>query len=97
MSVIKEIYNGNLRPTERYMQNNCKMSVLCDQIDTNINKVCDNLCKEKKELIKLIEEQNTELLCISDEESFIQGFRLGVKLMCDVFYGKSENFKSNTY
>ena len=97
MSIIKDFYNGNLRPSERYMKDNSEMSVICDKIDNNIKKVCVNLSEENKELMKLIEEQNTELLCISDEESFSHGFRLGVKFMCEVFYGISENYKANNW
>ena len=97
MSIIKEFYNGNMRPTERYLEKNSNMSGLCDKIDANIKSDCGDLSEEKVKLIKLIEEQYTELLCICDEESFTYGFRLGVKLMCDVFFGKSENYKADTF
>ncbi len=47
--------------------------------------------KEKK-IYKDIESCNFKLNSISETEKFIEGFRLGVQIMCEVIYRKSENF-----
>ena len=93
MNIIKEFYRGNLHPGDRYMLNTGEFNILCEKINKDMDILCEGLSDEKKKILLNFAEKNTELACISEEECFVHGFRLGVKFMCDVFYGKSDNFK----
>ena len=52
--------------------------------DKNENLLKETLSDEQKELLEKLTESITDISSISERDMFINGFRLGMKLMIDV-------------
>ena len=95
MKTISDFYCGSFHPADKYVIKDSKYMKISEKTEKLEREILSSPEGEKfKPLIRDIEELNCELMSITDEESFEEGMRFGIKLMCDVFYGKSENFKA---
>ena len=85
MFILEELWQGNITPNVRQMQNGgayqkamCKITELSDAFSKELS-------EDGKRAIKEYEDLQMELFDISDTDAFIRGVRIGVKLMLDVF------------
>lgn len=67
----------NISATPEYQ----KLKTLADR---NENLLRESLSDEQKELLDKLIESVTDISSISERDMFINGFRLGIKLMIDV-------------
>ncbi len=84
-SILEQLYNGEIAPYSKYKltftQLKEKRDTAYHGYDAFLNKLPDGL---KKEFRKLIDE-HLDLLPLEMEENFMDGFRIGVRLMAEVF------------
>ena len=111
MKFLDELYYGNIRPTDRKFVRNSeydKALTVCYDCETELNKKALTVCydcetelnkKDDKETVELVNKlinSHSELMDIASLENFKIGFRLGVRMMCDVFLDESDVFKNIT-
>ena len=85
MTVLEDLFYGNLSPLNEYehsketvnatRKNNKKIAVLKDYLHSDIQRYA---------LDKLIDNQST-LIALTEKDAFLAGFKLGVKVMAEVF------------
>lgn len=84
-SVIENLYNGNLCPCKHYepiLEHYYEKKEEAFQGYESFIKKLDS--KNAKEF-EIIMDKHLELLSLEMEQNFSDGFKLGVKLMCEIF------------
>lgn len=85
MTVLEDLYYGNITPFNEYYQN--------PETDIAINKnnkIIDNLSamlntKEQQEAINTVINSQSKVLALTEKDAFLAGFKLGIKVMSEVF------------
>ena len=82
---IEDFYYGNIEPQESCSELKTelkrKLSILAQIEEQLISK----LTEEEKALFMKYVSHSNDLICTSNADSFIAGFRLGAKFTCDTF------------
>ena len=84
MSIIEELYNGNIAPIESSIKKGSEYYKLCKAVAEKEEKLFEELSCEKKAMYESIVESKLMLESISEEEIFIDGFRLGAQIMLEI-------------
>ena len=85
MTVLEDLYYGNITPFNEYYQN--------PETDIAINKnnkIIDNLSamlntKEQQEAINTVINSQSQVIALTEKDAFLAGFKLGIKVMSEVF------------
>ena len=83
MDTIKELYYGNINPCERDVKpdsENDKLAKLVLRLDAQLRQ---SLNESEAETFGKLKDAWTELSCLNECEDFINGFRLGIRLMVE--------------
>lgn len=84
MSIIEDLWYGNISPCERDIK---RSSDYADALERIVQLEADlhaRLNDEEKELLERFVDCSNELCCISEREMFVRGFTLGIKLIIEV-------------
>ena len=84
MNTIQDLYYGRISPYEMSISTApeyLKLKTLADQHEDLLR---ETLSDEQKKLLDKLIECITDISSISERDMFINGFRLGMKLMIDV-------------
>lgn len=92
MSILEELYNGNIVPTEKYIKKGGEYQKINDELSEKIEKLMCTLNSKQKDLCEEIEDGFCRLSYISEKECFIDGFRLGAQIMREILEYKSKNY-----
>ena len=84
MKIIEDLYYGRISPYEMNISATPEYQKLKALADRNEDLLRESLSDEQKELLDKLIESVTDISSISERDMFINGFRLGVKLMMDV-------------
>ena len=84
MKIIEDLYYGRISPYEMSISAAPEYQKLKALADRNEDLLRESLCDEQKELLDKLIETVTDISSISERDMFINGFRLGMKLMIDV-------------
>ena len=84
MNIIEDLYYGRISPYEMNISATPEYQKLKALADRNEDLLRESLSDEQKELLDKLIESVTDISSISERDMFINGFRLGVKLMMDV-------------
>lgn len=84
MSILEELYNGNIAPIERAVKKGSEYYRLCKAVAEKEDKLFEELSCEKKAMYESIAESRLMIESISEEEIFIDGFRLGAQIMLEI-------------
>ena len=84
MKIIEDLYYGRIAPYERSISATPEYQKLKVLADRNEDLLRESLSDEQKELLEKLIESITDISSISEWDMFINGFRLGMKLMMDV-------------
>ncbi len=83
--ILEELYYGKLNPWEANFREGSEYDLLRKKIDNKMDDFEEKLSKDEveafRELVSLICDQ----LCMEESERFIQGFRLGGRLVLEAF------------
>ncbi len=90
MSLILDLYRGNIRPTEQigHPLSNVYMDLIEDTQKFEAQ-LLDSLTEKQSQLFKTIKESMATLNSMEQEESFAFGFKLGIQFGAELF--KSDN------
>ena len=83
MDTIRELFYGNIHPFERDVPKDSEGDKLAKLTIRHENALKATLNESEAELLEKYKDAMTELSCLSECEGFINGFRLGVRLMAE--------------
>ncbi len=80
---IKALYYGNIAPFETPMPAHSQLRKLVPKLAEHEATLAELLDAEGRQLLRSFDDLHQQVTCITSEENFIQGFRLGVQLMAE--------------
>lgn len=84
MDILEDLYYGNLFPHEKCAKLDDEMKELNGLLNRNEEKLTATLSDEQKETFEKYKDCNREISEISEREIFLNGFRLGARIIIDV-------------
>lgn len=93
-SILKELYFGNIRPQENsrlYEREYLRLKDRAGRAYEELGKQIRKYQSELEQQLELFLEQQLELSSYENEAAFIEGFRLGARIMMEVLQGGQEN------
>lgn len=90
-SIIKEFYLGNLTPNEAKMRPSSEMAKVTAVLSETDNYLRAKLDGESLAALERLVSGQTDLVAITAEENFVNGFRCGARFMLDILFGEGEN------
>jgi len=89
MSILKELFNNDIRPSGKFIKSGGPYQTLISQF----NDLLEAAPADQKAQIEKITDILSDVNHIENEEHFIDGFRMGAMIMWEVVHYKSENFE----
>lgn len=86
-SMIEELWLGNLCPEEHARIDTPEMKELLSLIRDNRERLCEGLTEAQKERLERYDDCTDELASITERDAFVLGFRLGMRLAAEAFFG----------
>ncbi len=80
---LKALYYGNISPFEAPIPAGSPLRKLVPKLAKCETELTDLLDEDGKQLLKEFDDLHQQVAGINSEENFIQGFRLGVRLMAE--------------
>ena len=94
--MLSELYHGNINPSAKsvvrgseYQKSQHKLGDLLEELEKLLN-------TEEKDVLENIMTAWSELDCISSEERFIEGFKLGARISLEIFEKDDGQFRPIT-
>lgn len=91
MTTLEDLYYGNICPCEKSLTRGSEYSHLLELTVKNEEKLYVLLSPQQKEAYEKVKDCITDMNNILEKEAFIDGFRLGMKLMAESVYDKSSD------
>lgn len=92
MSVLEELFNGNINPTEKYIKKGSEYQKLHQELTDYIDELLPLLNGDEQAICEKIADNASKLSYITEKERFIEGFCLGAKLVLEILQYKSSNY-----
>ena len=89
MRIIEDLLYGNICPCEKHLTRGSEYSHLLELTVKNEEKLSVLLSPQQKEAYEKVKDCMADMNNILEKEAFIDGFRLGVKLIAESVYDKS--------
>ena len=89
-SVLEELYYGNIRPFANHRQVSEEKQKVLQKMEDYRDRLLDSLTAEQKHLLEEYESHASEITSQTECEIFIDGFRLGMRFVLEVFELKCE-------
>ena len=86
MRMIEKLFYGNICPCEKALTRVSEYSQLLNMAVKNEEKFSELLSPQQKEMFEKVKECMTDMNNLLEKEAFIDGFRLGVKLVAEAVY-----------
>ena len=83
MTVLEDLWYGNIRPIENYVEGNTEYKGLLRLVSKNREALENELSPKELELLEKYNLSVNEMNTVSETAAFQCGFSLGVKLMCE--------------
>lgn len=84
MTILEELYYGNIHPAEKYVRKDGEYQKLTDRITRRFDKLTSTLNEEGIALLNEICEMISEREDLSEKETFVEGFCLGAQIMKEI-------------
>lgn len=84
MNTLEDLYYGNLFPHEKCAKFDDEVKELLKLLNRNEEKLAATLTEAQKDTFKKYKDCNREISEISEREIFLNGFRLGARIIIDV-------------
>lgn len=84
MSILEDLWCGNVKPSERKMSSNSEQYELVKLITRHEESLMPMLSDEARETYEKLWECKSELSSLNECAAFIEGFRLGAKIILAV-------------
>lgn len=83
MTVLKDLWYGNIRPVENFIENNMEYKGLLRLVGNNREKLEGTLAPEQAELFEKYYTVTNEMNAVSETAAFKCGFTLAVALLTE--------------
>ena len=83
MDTLEDLYYGNLFPHEKCAKFDDEMKELLGLLNRNEEKLIATLSDEQKETFEKYKDCNREISEICEREAFLNGFRLGARIIIE--------------
>lgn len=84
MNTLEDLYYGNIVPNEKCAKLNSEVTELLKLLNRNEEKLTATLTEAQKETFEKYKDCNREISEISEREIFLNGFRMGARIIIDV-------------
>lgn len=84
MSILNELYNGNIKPAEKCVKKDSEYQKCNTELTENTKKLTALLNDTEKELYEQVLENMFNLSYISEKQNFIDGFCIGSQMMLEI-------------
>lgn len=91
MTVLEELWYGNINPHETFLNGNCRFKHLLSLMGKNRDNLSDTLTEQQKETLAKYDDAVNEMHFLAEESAFQYGFSLGVRLMMECFMVTKRN------
>ncbi len=81
--ILEDLYYGNIRPTEQQMTPNSKLRQTVETAARCESQLFERLGEAERELLTELISAQHEIDSITTVETFIQAFRLGIRIMAE--------------
>ena len=88
MDTIKELYYGNIHPFEYDIKKDSESDRLAKLVLRNDASLKAAMNENELELFGKFKDAVTELNCLNECESFVNGFRLGLRLIVEALHAE---------
>lgn len=85
--ILEMLYNGDISPCDQSHCENPHYRELCRRSLDEADCFAASLDQEKREQFDALMEHYLEICYMEKTQAFTDGFRLGARIMSDVFYG----------
>ena len=83
MYILDELWRGKITPSERRIREGSRYAEVLHDNTQRDRAFCATLTAEQRKAYEEIYNGQMELLGIAEEESFVLGYRIGVRLLLD--------------
>ena len=94
MFVLEDLWMGKIDPVARNFHRNSQYHQLLKELCDLSNQISAELSPEAKKWFQRHEEVQTQIIGIGEQDAFIDGFRLGARLLLDVIGEYRSDFYS---
>ena len=94
MSVLNELYYGNINPSARTIRKGSAYQKCNSELSDCIEKLLPLLNDTQKAMCEQISNKMSDLNCLAEKDSFVHGFCLGAQVMLEIIHWKSDDFSS---
>lgn len=84
MNTLEDLYYGNIVPNEKCAKLDDEVKELLKLLNRNEEKLTATLTESQKETFEKYKDCNREISEISEREIFLNGFRMGARIIIDV-------------
>ena len=89
MDTIRELFYGNIHPFERDVPKDSEGDKLNQLIIRHTATLKARLNEQEMQTVEKLKDALTEQSSLCEYEGFINGFRLGIRLMSESLYGRN--------
>ena len=84
MNTIRKLWRGEISPRERRLPHDSPIKSLSERMSQERDKFMEELSEDGKSHFEAYDELSLQISSICEEDSFIEGFRLGARIILDV-------------
>ena len=92
MYLLDKLWRGDITPSERYIRPNSEYSELRHKAAQLGKQITDSLSDDGKRMLQEYQDLREQMCYISEEDSFVNGFRIGVGLLLDAIGSYDSQF-----
>lgn len=92
MTTLENLYYGNIVPADKDIRRGSEYSKLLNLSVRNEEKLLPTLSKEQKLIFEKYKDCVIEMNSISEKEAFVEGMKLGIKIIAETYIGNSHDF-----
>ena len=92
MTTLENLYYGNIIPADKDIRRGSEYSKLLNLSVRNEEKLLPTLSKEQKLIFEKYKDCVIEMNSISEKEAFVEGMKLGIKIIAETYLSCSCNF-----
>ena len=92
MTILENLYYGNIVPADKDIRRGSEYSKLLNLSVRNEEKLLPTLSKEQKVVFEKYKDCVIEMNSISEKDAFVEGMKLGIKIIAETYLDCSCNF-----
>jgi hypothetical protein len=96
MSILDQLYDGNVNPSEKYIKKSSEYHKLTLQLNEKETQLFKDFSEKQIGIYENIMEIRGVQQYIAEKDTFVDGFKLGAKIMMQVFLKTPSQFEKST-